>query len=68
MPRPAPLERLQRRDRLFASHCREVIQEFVEAVAPFEIIDEIAQRYQRAHEDGCASQDFGVAMHDRLFL
>ena len=58
----------QGRDRLLARDGREVIQELVEAVAAFQIIDEIAQRYPRAYEDRSASEDFGIAVDDRYLL
>ena len=55
---------LQSSDRLFAGNRREGIEKFVEAMAAFQIIDEIPKRYPRSDEHRGAAQNSGMAVDD----
>lgn len=55
---------LQSSDRLFAGNRREGIEEFVEAMAAFQVINEIPKRHARSDEHRSAAQDIGIAVYD----
>jgi hypothetical protein len=49
----------QSRNRLFPGHGRKGVQEFVEAVIPREIVDEVPERHPRTSENGL--RDMGTS-------
>ena len=51
------------RDRLAPRDRGKIIQEFIEALPRFEVVDEVAQRHARADEDRRSAQDLRVAMN-----
>src|SRR5437868_15115982 len=53
---------------LLARDAREIIEELVERVIPFEVIDQVPQRHPRADEDRCPPQYFRVAVDNRRVL
>ena len=56
---------LQSSDCLFAGNGREGIQEFVEAVPAFQIINEIPKRNARPAKHRRPAENLRIAMHDR---
>ena len=40
------------------------MEEFLQAVAPLQVVKQRADRHACAHKDGCAAKDFGVAVGD----
>src|SRR5437667_11621390 len=58
----------QRRDGLLARDGWEVIEELVEAVAAFEVIDQVSQRHPCSNEYGRTPQDFWVAVDNPRVL
>ncbi|OFW36388.1 MAG: hypothetical protein A3J28_17525 [Acidobacteria bacterium RIFCSPLOWO2_12_FULL_60_22] len=55
---------LQSSDRLFARNRREGIEEFVEAVAPFQVIYEIPKRHSGSDKHRRAAQNIRIAVDD----
>ena len=55
-------------DCLIARDRGEVVQEFVEAVAALQVVDQVAQGAARADEDGCSAENFRMAVHDRISI
>src|SRR5438034_1373695 len=53
---------------LLARDAREIVEELVETVIPFEVIDQVPQRHPRADEDRCPPQNFRVAVDNRRVL
>src|SRR5262249_49384772 len=53
---------------LLARDAREIVKEFVEAVTPFEIIDEVSQRHAGSNKHGRSAEDFRVAVNNRREL
>ena len=46
---------------------REILQEVIEPVPSFKVLDQGSNRYSRSLEDGSASQDLGSALNSRVF-
>src|SRR3954451_2406552 len=63
-----PLRELQDGHGLLPSHAREVIQEGVEGLSTFEIVQQSLHRHTRSHEDGGAPQDVRIRVDDLLRL
>jgi len=59
---------LQSSDRLFARDRREGIEELIEAVPAFEVINEVPKRHASPNEHGSASQNIRIAVYNGLFL
>ena len=57
--------RFQRADRLVARNRGEVIQEFVQAISAFQVINQVAQRDARTDKDGSSAEDFRIAVNDQ---
>jgi hypothetical protein len=55
---------LERLDCLLAAHGREIVEELVETVPSFEVIDEVLDRHARTHENWNASEYLWVRMND----
>src|SRR5208337_1728254 len=55
----------ERGNHLIARHGRKGVQEFVQAVAAFQVIDEVPERDSRAHEHRRAAKDLRVAVNHR---
>jgi hypothetical protein len=51
---------LQSGDGGCASHCREIVEKFVQSFAAFEIVEEILQRYAGAAEDVRAAENIWI--------
>ena len=58
------VRQLKRGHNLFPGHSGEVVEELVDAIAGFEIVDQTPYGHARADEDRNAAQDFGIAVHD----
>ncbi len=59
---------LQSSDRLFAGNRREGIEKYVEAIAAFEVINEIPKWHASPNEHWSAAQNIWIAVYDWLFL
>jgi hypothetical protein len=55
---------LQSSDRLFTGNRWEGIEKFVEAMAAFQIIDEVSKWHPRSDEHRSAAQYIGIAVYD----
>src|SRR3954447_11023461 len=55
---------LEKRDRLLTADAGKVIQEFVQVVSTFEVLDKGLRRHPRAHEHRLPAVDLRVTMHD----
>src|SRR3954447_569621 len=53
---------------LLARDAPEIVEELVETVIPFEVIDQVPQRRPRADENGRPAQNFRVAVNNRREL
>jgi hypothetical protein len=53
----------QSSDDLLARDSRKCVEELVEAVIPFEIVDEVPEWHTRANEDGSAAKNLRIAMN-----
>ncbi len=62
------LAKFQCGDRLFACYTRKVVEELIEPVARFQIIQERFNRDTCTDEDGRSTQDVGVAVDDGGFF
>ena len=60
------MSRFQGGNRLFARNRRKGIKKFIEAMAAFEVINEIPQRHARTLEHGRPAQNLRTAVNDRL--
>ena len=58
--------KFQCRDSLLARHGGKRRQELVQRVACFKVVEQILDGDPSPDEDGCAAEDFGIAMHYRL--
>ena len=68
MGRQHLLGKLKSSDGLFAAYARKMIQEFVESISGFEIIDERFHRHASPNEDRRAPQNIGIAVDDTRFV
>lgn len=57
----------QRRNGLFAAYGRELLEELIERITRFEVIEQVEDRDARADENELSAHDFGIAV-DHLFL
>lgn len=57
---------VQRSECLFLGHRRKLIQEMVESLSAFQVVEERPNRHPRAAKNGRASGDFRVAVDDGL--
>jgi hypothetical protein len=55
--------RFKRGNRPIARHRGKGVEEFVQALAPFQIVDEIPQRDSRTHEHRYTAEDLGIAVN-----
>src|ERR1700683_2781012 len=55
--------RLECRDRLVARDRRKVVEEIVQAVPTFQVVDQVAQGDTRADKDRCSAVNLRIAMH-----
>src|SRR6266699_4847256 len=53
----------ERRDSLIPRHGGKGVEEFVEAVAPFQVIDEVSKRDTRADEHGRAAENLWITVN-----
>ena len=59
------LRLLQSRERERAAHGREVVQEFLEGVSAFDVVDQRLNRDPRSDEYRRAAQDVGVGVNEQ---
>jgi hypothetical protein len=55
-------------NRLLSRDCRKGVEELVEAVVPFEVVNQVTERYARPDEYRCAAQNVRIAMNNRRSL
>ena len=54
----------KRGNRLLSGHAWEGVQELIEAMVPFQIVDQVPERHARPNENWRPTQNLGVAVHD----
>jgi hypothetical protein len=60
-------DEFKRRDDLLSRHGRKRLQELVQRISGFKIVEEVLHRNARADKDGRAALDVRIAINDGLF-
>ena len=66
IPRESLADKFKRRERLLPSHRRKRLQEIVERISDFKIVEEVLHRNASAYKDGHAALDVRIAMNNEL--
>lgn len=53
-------------NRLLSRHRGEIVEEVRQGMATFDVVDQSLDRHTRSDEDGCPSEDLGIALNDLL--